>query len=110
MTEKKYLLGIDIGTSGAKAGLFNRTGRLISIAQFEYAFGHPTPGWSEIDPEEVWRKAKQAIKDAVATSGVNSEQIAALGLSVIGETGLVVDEYGNPLYPAIESMDQRANA
>jgi xylulokinase len=110
MTAEKYLLGVDIGTSGAKAGIFSREGRLISLNQNEYAFEHPKPGWSEIDPDEVWAKARLAVKNAVIQSGVEPNTIAAMGLSVIGETGLPVDESGDPLYPAIESMDQRENA
>jgi xylulokinase len=110
MAHRRYLLSVDLGTSGAKAGIFSRDGQLVSLAQKEYQFNHPTAGWSEIDPDEVWRKAKTVIKQAVSKSGINGKEIAALGLSVLGETGLPVDESGNPLYPAIESMDQREGA
>ncbi len=110
MTRRKYLLGVDLGTSGAKAGLFDEDGKLLSLAQEEYHFQHPKPGWSEIDPEEVWSKAVSVIKRCVAESGSNPEKIVAMGLSVLGETFLFADEHGDPVYPAVESMDGRDQA
>jgi xylulokinase len=110
MTGSKYLLGVDLGTSGAKAGIFDEKGELISTAKEEYHFQHPNPGWSEIDPEEVWQKAGSVIRDCVKESGLDAEQIVAMGLSVLGETFMFVDEEGKPVYNAIEGMDARAQA
>jgi xylulokinase len=110
MKSKAYLLGIDIGTGGAKAGLFDLDGNLISLHQLDYHFTHPKPGWSEISPLEVWEKVTQVVRGCVSRSGQDPREIAALGLSVLGETGLAVDEQGSPVYAAIESMDQRENA
>ncbi|MGD8752780.1 MAG: FGGY family carbohydrate kinase [Anaerolineales bacterium] len=110
MSKKKYSLGIDIGTSGAKAGIFDEEGELISIAQEEYHFQRPRPGWSEIDPEEVWRKVCFVIRQCVKESSLDVDKIVGVGLSVLGETFLFADEGGNPIHPAIESMDGRDHA
>jgi xylulokinase len=110
MAEKRYLLGVDLGTSGAKAGIFDEDGELISTAKEEYHFQHPNPGWSEIDPEEVWQKAGSVIRECVRESDLDPAQILAMGLSVLGETFMFVDEAGNPVYNAIEGMDARAQA
>jgi xylulokinase len=110
MTQTKFLLGIDLGTSGAKAGIFDENGEMISTAKEEYHFQHPNPGWSEIDPEEVWQKAGSVIRECVDQSGLDPAQIVAMGLSVLGETFMFVDEAGNPVYNAIEGMDARAQA
>jgi len=110
MSPKRYLLGIDIGTSGVKAAVFDVAGRLISLARQEYRFHHPNPGWSEIDPEEVWAKTLAAVRECVSQSGLEARRITALGLSVLGETSLPLDERCRPVYPAIESIDKRDNA
>ena len=105
-----YLMAIDIGTGGAKAAIFDAEGSPISLRQQEYSYVHPQPGWSELDPEEVWQKVTRVSRECLAQSGLEPAQVKALGLSVLGETGLAVDEHGNPVYPAIESIDRRANA
>ena len=110
MSKTVYFIGIDIGTSGAKAGIFDIDGNLVSLQQQEYQFVHPYPGWSEINANIVWEKIIQVVQASVINSGLDPSEIVALGLSVLGETGLAVDENGNPVYSAIESMDQRENA
>jgi xylulokinase len=106
----RYLMGLDLGSSGAKAGVFDSDGYLLGLAQEEYAFQHPAPGHSEIDPEIVWGHACNVLRGAISAAGIDPGQIAALGLSAIGETSMPVDEDGNATYPAIESMDMRDNA
>ena len=110
MLPKRYLLGIDIGTSGVKAAVFDPDGRLMSLERQEYRFHHPNPGWSEIDPEAVWAGTVAAVRECVSRSGLEKERIRALGLSVLGETSLPLDEKCRPVYPAIESIDKRDNA
>jgi xylulokinase len=105
-----HLLGLDIGTSGAKAGLFDLAGNLVALAQEEYHFSHPQPGWSEIDPNMVWDKLCHVTATCISRSGLDPREVGGLGLSVIGETAFPVDETGQPVYAAIESMDQRADA
>ena len=108
--EERYLISLDLGTSGAKAGVFALNGHLLGLAQEEYTWQHPQPGYSEIDPQLIWQRAVSVVRQAVTRSGVPASRIAALGLSVIGETCLPVDEQGEPVYPVVESMDVRANA
>ena len=96
----KYLLGIDIGTSGAKAGIFDTDGNLVALNQQEYHFNHPKPGWSEIDPYEVWGKVVSVVNNCTAQIGDGKQQIAAVGLSVLGETAMPVNEHGEPVHPA----------
>jgi len=110
MLPKRYLLGIDIGTSGVKAAIFDVDGNLISLARQGYHFHHPDPVWSEIDPEEVWHKTVKAVRECVSRSSLEPKHIVALGLSVLGETSMPLDERGHPVYPAIESIDKRDNA
>ena len=99
------LIGLDIGTTGCKASIFDTDGTLLASASHEYAVDMPHPGWAEQDAEEVWRLAQEALRQAIAAVG--PQGIAALGLSVQGEAVMPVDEAGNALRPAILGMDTR---
>lgn len=105
-----YLMSFDIGTSGGKAAIFGLSGRVVAISQHEYQFEHPQPGWSELDPEVVWRSVCQSARDCINASQVDARNIAAIGLSALGETGVAVDDQGQAVYPIIESMDRRDGA
>jgi len=99
------LLGLDIGTTGCKAILFDADGTLLAKASREYTVDFPQPQWVEQDLEEVWRLAQEAIREAIAAARVT--EIAAIGLSVHGEAVTPVDERGYPLRPTILGMDTR---
>jgi len=99
------LLGLDIGTTGCKAILFDADGTLLAKASREYTVDFPQPQWVEQDLEEVWRLAQEAIREAIAA--VRVTEIAAIGLSVHGEAVTPVDERGYPLRPTILGMDTR---
>lgn len=100
------LIGLDIGTSGCKAVVFDTQGTLLSSASREYAVDIPQPGWAEQDAEAVWQQALAALRQAVAAAGPG-EEIVALGLSVQGEAVMPVDAQGRALRPAILGMDTR---
>ncbi len=99
------LLGLDIGTTGCKAILFDSDGTLLAKASREYAVDFPHPQWAEQDLENVWRMAQEAIREAVAAAKVRD--VAAIGLSVHGEAVTPVDKSGKPLRPTILGMDTR---
>ncbi len=99
------LIGLDIGTTGCKASLFDVSGALLASASREYAVRIPRPGWAEQDAEEVWRLAQEALREAIASIG--GEGIGAIGLSVQGEAVMPVDAEGRALRPAILGMDTR---
>jgi xylulokinase len=103
----RYLVGLDLGTSGAKAGFFEPDGTLVSLWQEEYRFETPRPLWSEIEPQVVWEKACICLQRARKQADIAPSEVAAVGLSVIGETVMAVDPDNAPVYPAIESMDAR---
>ena len=58
----QYLIGIDIGTSGTKAVLFDLAGNTISDALVEYPLYQPKNGWAEQDPEDWWNATVEAIR------------------------------------------------
>jgi xylulokinase len=108
LTVMTTLLGLDIGTTGCKAILFDTDGTLLAKAGREYAVDFPHPQWAEQDIEAVWRLAQEAIREAVKTAGIC--EIAAIALSVHGEAITPVDAKGNALRPTILGMDTRTGA
>ena len=99
------LLGLDVGTTGCKAVLFDEDGTLLASASREYAVDLPQPGWAEQDIERVWALAMEAMGQAIATAGAG--EVAAIGLSVHGEAVTPVDAAWRPLRPTILGMDTR---
>jgi xylulokinase len=99
------LLGLDIGTTGCKAILFDSGGALLAKASREYAVDFPHPLWTEQDLENVWHLAQEAIREVIAAASVTD--LAAIGLSVHGEAVTPVDKTGHPLRPTILGMDTR---
>lgn len=103
-----YLLGLDVGTTGCKAVLFNEDGRLIAQSYSEYPLYHPKPSWSEEEPREVWRGIVETIRGVIAKSKVKVDEIKALSVSAQGEAFTPLDRELNPLYRCITTWDDRA--
>lgn len=80
-----YLLGYDIGSSSVKASLVNaESGKCVSSAFFpktEAEIIAVKPGWAEQDPGNWWENLKLATQAVLAESGVNAEDIKAIGIS-----------------------------
>ena len=100
-------LGIDIGTTGAKALAVDEAGRVLGRGYREYGLVFPRPGWVVQDAEDWWRACVHAVREAMKLAG-DADQVAAIGLSTQGATTLAVDKENNPLCPAITWMDLRA--
>ena len=99
------LLGIDVGTTGCKAGLFSKDGHLVASAYEEYDIQRPQPGWAELDAVEVWAKVKGTIRKAV--SGSASDPVKALAVSSLGEAVVPVTKDRQILGPSILNFDVR---
>lgn len=103
----KYLIGIDIGTSATKTVMFDEVFNVIFSSSQEYPMYQPQNGWAEQKCED-WRDAVlNTITDVVKKSGVNSEDIAGIGLSGQMHGLVMLDENNEPLRPSIIWCDQR---
>ncbi len=99
------ILGIDIGGTGTKAGVFDLGGRLLGSGYSEYQMISTLPGQAEHDAELWWQATIKAVRDAIAVTG--PDRIKAIGIGCTN--GLIaVDEKGSPIRPAIMLWDQRA--
>jgi len=100
-----YLLGIDIGGTGSKAGVFSLDGKLKGEGYGEYSMISTLPGQAEHDAEGWWQATIMAVQKAI--EGVPAEEILAIGIGCTN--GLIaVDREGKPLRSAIMLWDQRA--
>ena len=83
---KKYVLSLDEGTTSARAILFDRESNIISMSQHEFPQIYPRPGWGEQDPMEIYANQYAAMTECIAKSGVDADEIAAVGITNQRET------------------------
>jgi xylulokinase len=102
-----YFLGLDVGTTGAKALLIDERGRVIATASTEYPLSTPKPLWSEQNPADWERASIESIHAVIEKSGVKADAITAVGLTGQMHGLTLLDEKGAPLRPAILWNDQR---
>ena len=100
--EKKYILALDEGTTSARSILFDRSYRIVAIAQHEIRQSYPRPGWVEQDPMEIYASQYASMTECIAKSGISPEEIACIGITNQRETTVVWDrQTGKPIHPAI---------
>lgn len=104
----RYLLGIDNGSTVSKAALFDFHGREIAVAGCKADTEYPHPGWTERDMEMLWQSTASAIREVLAKSGIEPEEIAGIGNTGHGNGIYLLDKQGCPLRNGIQSMDSRA--
>ncbi len=104
------ILAIDQGTTGTRALLYDKQGRVIASAYEEFHQHFPQPGWVEHDPEEIWKSVLSVIAGAFSRARLSSSQIAAIGITNQRETTLLWDrKTSRPVYPAIVWQDRRTS-
>lgn len=98
----KYILALDQGTTSSRAILFEKSGRLISAAQKEFAQIFPSEGWVEHDPMTIWSTQISVATEALLKIGASWEDIGGIGITNQRETTIVWDrKTGAPIYNAI---------
>ncbi len=109
MKDGQYI-GIDLGTTGVKAGLFTADGRELAIAHREFELDTPAPGFVELDGRAYIDAALDAVRETLASDGAEPAAVKAIGLSAQGQTFVLLDGDGRPVRPAISWLDVRASA
>ncbi len=104
-----YFVGVDIGTSGCKVGVFDESYHCVCLVREGYTVDSPKPGWVELDPNVVWESFRKCLHAALKTlSLVPSKSRFAMSFSVLGDGLIVTDKSGRPLYSGILSSDIRS--
>ncbi|KGQ55023.1 glycerol kinase [Gallibacterium anatis str. Avicor] len=102
MTDKKYIIALDQGTTSSRAVLLDHNANIVGIAQREFTQIYPKTGWVEHDPMEIWATQSSTLNEVVAKTGITSDQIAAIGITNQRETTIVWNKNtGKPIYNAI---------
>ncbi|UHA75826.1 carbohydrate kinase [Paenibacillus sp. 481] len=85
------MIGIDLGTTNRKVGLFTETGELIGMASRPTLTVDTGLGFVVYDPEEMWQDVAQMIQEVTAQHG--SDDIAHIGITSMAESGLLVNRH-----------------
>lgn len=108
MSKTTYIGAIDQGTTGTRFMVFDHSGQPVARAYREHRQIYPQPGWVEHGPEEIWQNTLAVVAEALATSGIGAEQIAAIGVTNQRETTVVWDaRSGQAICNAIVWQDRR---
>ncbi|PWE18108.1 glycerol kinase [Marinicauda salina] len=102
------ILAIDQGTTSSRAIVFDSYGRVVTVAQEEFAQIYPRPGWVEHYPEVIWATVLSTVRKALAEADRAEIEIACLGVTNQRETTLVWERStGRPIHNAIVWQDRR---
>ncbi len=106
--KKQHIIAFDQGTTSTRSIIFDRKGTIINIAQKELTQHYPEQGWVEHDPKEIFAAQQATFQEVIATSSIQIEEIAAIGITNQRETTVVWDKNtGEPIYNAIVWLDKR---
>ncbi len=102
MTDHKYIMALDEGTTSCRCILFDRQGTIVSMAQKEFPQYYPQPGWVEHDAMEIWSTQIGVAQEALYKIDASWQDIAGIGITNQRESTVVWDkETGEPIYHAI---------
>lgn len=98
-------IGLDVGTSGCKAAVFDEKGNILAEKRREYSLEYPAKGRVELNPVMVWKYVKEVLSD-IGQERCDCEY-RMIAVSSIGESMVMVDEEDNVLYNGILYLDER---
>lgn len=105
-----YFLGIDLGGTVTKAGIYTPDGIEITVAEQALPVLSPKAGFCERDMDELWLTTCQVINRALAQGNVTAQAIGGISFSAHGKGLYLLDKQGRPVRNAILSSDSRAQS
>ncbi|KHD38712.1 xylulose kinase [Clostridium acetobutylicum] len=103
----RYLLGIDVGTSGTKTALFDECGNTIKTSTHEYELFQPQVGWAEQNPEDWWTACVKGIREVIEKSKIDPLDIKGIGISGQMHGLVLIDKEYKVIRNSIIWCDQR---
>ena len=88
----KYVMGIDVGTTGSKAMVFDLNGNVMGKGYREYTLNEPKPDWVEVGAKFLLDITFEATKEAIEDSKLDPKEIEAISFSVQRSSFCLVDE------------------
>jgi len=101
------LIGLDIGTSGARALAVRESGEVVAVAAQEYPLHTPRPGWTEQNPEDWWEASRKVLAEVARAVGGD---VVAIGLTGQMHGSVFLDAEDRVIRPALLWNDQRTAA
>ena len=98
------LLGLDVGTGGARTVAVDESGKVVAEASSEYPLHSPRPGWTEQNPEDWWRASREVLGKVAAEM---EEEVVGLGLTGQMHGSVFLDSSDEVIRPALLWNDQR---
>lgn len=103
----KYAMGIDLGTSGVKVGIYDEKGKSVVACTEEYPLLQPQNGYAEQNPAEWWEATVKAIKQVLISTKDEKAELVGIGLSGQMHGLVMLDEKNEVIRPAILWCDGR---
>lgn len=103
----RYVIGIDIGTSGTKTVLFDEKGKVIASKTIEYPMYQPQNGYAEQDPADWYNAAVNTIRSVIEAGKVSANDIVGIGFSGQMHGLVMLDENNEVIRKSIIWCDQR---
>ncbi|MCP4036609.1 MAG: glycerol kinase [bacterium] len=104
----ELLLGLDVGSTSARAIVVDLSGRVLSRSVARLTSTHPAPGRVEQDPREVWKRVQGAIAQALSIAGHKASDLAGVGVAAQRSSVVIWDRAtGEPVGPMILWSDLR---
>lgn len=97
----RYIMSIDLGTTGNRVFLFSDEGAVIASSYREFTQFFPKAGWVEHDALEIWDSVLLLIQDVLVKSAINAKSIATIGITNQRETSVLWNSAGEPVHKAI---------
>ncbi|MGC8734763.1 MAG: FGGY family carbohydrate kinase [bacterium] len=96
----KYVISIDIGTTGTRAIAFSKDLKIIAKSYYELNQFYPKPSWVEQNPKQIWELTFKALSDVINTIGI--DKVECIGITNQRETKILWDKKtSEPVYNAI---------
>jgi D-ribulokinase len=99
----RYVVGVDVGTGSARAGIFDLAGRMLATAKRDITLFHASGSIVEQSSSEIWNAVCDSVKDALSQAAVSPDQVAGIGFDATCSL-VVLGEGGQPL--AVGPSDQ----
>ncbi len=103
-----YLLGIDIGTTATKGILLHPERGIVAETEEPSALHSPHAGWAEEEPSVWWSNVAAVTRRCLAQAALTPKDVAAVGVSGMVPTLILLDRQGAVLRPSIQQNDARA--
>ena len=98
----QFIMALDQGTTSSRCIIFDRHGKITSVAQKEFTQIYPQPGWVEHDADEIYAAQALVAHEALISAKLSHGDIAAIGITNQRETTVIWDRVtGRPIHNAV---------